>query len=89
MNAPRPGGYRDALEKRVAAEAGESNAVRKYPASSRARSAPPGNCRDAAPTKSVSGGARAAWLAKMQTAAENAPVATGGGAAPANRPKKR
>jgi len=65
----RPGGYREKLEKRIAAEAATDGPVRKHNLGSRARSAPPGRPgADTTPAKSGSSNARAAWAAKMQSA---------------------
>lgn len=72
--APKPGGAREALEKRLKAEAAEEALEqRRFQTGSRARSDPlarPGV--DDSVTKTGSGDARSAWLAKM----------SGGGMAP-------
>lgn len=71
VNPPKPGGPREALQKRLAAEAAEAadyvSRERKFQVGSRARSDPlarPGV--DDSVTKAPSGDARSAWLAKMQ-----------------------
>lgn len=83
MAPPRPGGYRDQLEKRIAAEAADApRSGSKIP--SRARSAPPERPSGGGGSPAKSGNAsdaRAAWLAKMQgtgaAAPDGPPVATG------------
>ena len=79
-SVPRPGGPRDALQRRIAEEAAEEGAgPRKVQVGSRARSQPlerPGV--DDEVTKTPAGDARQAWLAKMQgggaAAADVAPI---------------
>ena len=85
ISAPRPGGHRDLLEKRVAAEATEAAphaSSRRLQSGSRARNMPLAKSGvDATPAASSASVARAAWLAKMQgqaaATAESPPVATG------------
>jgi len=79
VSVARPGGHREKVEKRLAAEAAEAPPVRKFTPGSRSRSPPLAKTGvDATPAKAAGSEARSSWMNKMQgtglTAADAQPA---------------